>query len=346
MDSIILEQFLAAVPLAMVCIGPDEHLISVNNAATSLFGKGLVGRHYVAALRQPALLDCIEETLQNRSIIETDFITAQATRETTYRVRAAPLLLEIGPCVMVSFEDTTPLQQASQMRRDFVANVSHELRSPLTAMLGFVETLRGSAKDDAGVRDRFLGIMQSEAERMNRLVQDLLSLSRVESEERVRPTIDVNVIDIVQSSVQSLRLSADKLKVDIEVEATVKIAMVPGDGDQLTQVIFNLLENAIKYGAKPGKVSVAINCVDHEPAILGPAVRIEVQDQGEGIGSLHIPRLTERFYRVDNHRSREIGGTGLGLAIVKHIINRHRGRLRISSEKGKGSLFTVILPTA
>lgn len=346
MDSGTLDGILATIPLATVCIGENERVISANDAACELLGKGLLGRHYVAGLRQPALLDCIEDALQRKTASQVDFAITQARRETNYRVHAVPVSATDGAAVIVSFVDITPQQQAGQIRRDFVANVSHELRSPLTSLLGFIETLRGAAREDADVRDRFLGIMQREAERMNRLVHDLLSLSRVESDERVRPTAAVNVVDIVNSAAQSLRPAAEKAEVQIVIRADEPVANAPGDADQLMQVFSNLVENAIKYGAKPGTVIVSIRNLEHEPMVLGAAVQVDVQDQGQGIGALHIPRLTERFYRVDGHRSREMGGTGLGLAIVKHIINRHRGRLRISSEKGKGSLFSVILPKA
>jgi two-component system phosphate regulon sensor histidine kinase PhoR len=245
--------------------------------------------------------------------------------------------------VMMSFEDINSIEQAEQMRRDFVANVSHELRTPLTALLGFIETLQGPAKSDPTAQDRFLSIMQSEATRMERLVKDLLSLSRVEGEERIRPKEQLDVIGLLNSVLDALGPTAKAAGVTFASSIPVAECLVLGDEDQLRQVFTNLIENAIKYGAKQGTVQLTVTTSDHDPSLRGAGVRIDIKDDGDGIDPVHIPRLTERFYRVDTHRSRELGGTGLGLAIVKHIINRHRGRLRIESKPGEGSCFSVIL---
>ena len=227
------------------------------------------------------------------------------------------------------------------MRRDFVANVSHELRTPLTALSGFIETLGGAARDDAAARDRFLAIMAREAGRMNRLVQDLLHLSRVEAAERVRPTTRIDLQKVLATTLGSLRPLADDAGVRLEVEGETGPLPLLADQDQMIQVLSNLIENAVKYGGAGGVVTLRLTR-DALPG--GPAIRVDVIDRGEGIDPVHLPRLTERFYRVDGHRSREKGGTGLGLAIVKHIVNRHRGRLRIDSTVGKGSVFSVLLP--
>ncbi|MGR3547335.1 MAG: sensor histidine kinase, partial [Roseovarius sp.] len=226
---------------------------------------------------------------------------------------------------------------------DFVANVSHELRTPLTALMGFIETLQGPARHDQVAIDRFLGIMQSEAARMERLVRDLLSLSRVESEERVRPRDEVNLGQVIGSVLHALRPLARDRACDISFEAPEGM-VVRGNDDQLQQVFTNLVENAIKYGGKDNRITITLERTPRDATLRAPAIVARVRDQGPGIDPLHIPRLTERFYRVDTHRSREMGGTGLGLAIVKHIVNRHRGRLRISSTPGEGSEFSVILP--
>lgn len=330
----------------MICIDDNERLVVANKLANSLLGEGTEDRHYITALRQPAVLDCIENALKQRQVFEAIYHAKEQSREATYQVRAVPVTLDGAKFVIASFEDTTHMQQVGLMRRDFVANVSHELRTPLTAVLGFIETLQGPAKDDPKARERFLGIMQNEAERMNRLVNDLLSLSRVEAEERVRPTKTVDLAIIVAGALETLRPIANSYDVKFSMENTADAANVLGDPDQLTQVFANLFENAVKYGRKPGQVTIRISHNDHEPMLRAAAIRVDVQDDGEGIDLIHIPRLTERFYRVDGHRSREQGGTGLGLAIVKHIVNRHRGRLRITSEKGRGSCFSVILPAA
>jgi two-component system phosphate regulon sensor histidine kinase PhoR len=210
--------------------------------------------------------------------------------------------------------------------------------------MGFIETLRGPARDDAAARDRFLGIMEGEASRMNRLVGDLLSLSRVESEERVRPNTKVDLRDLIASTLRYLAPVAKERNVQLHYTGPDVPVEVTADADQISQVLTNLVENAIKYGRHGGNVRVNLALAERDPAVRGPGARIQVSDDGPGIDPVHLPRLTERFYRADSHRSRQLGGTGLGLAIVKHIINRHRGRLRVESELGQGSVFTVILP--
>ncbi|NNK66498.1 MAG: two-component sensor histidine kinase [Rhodobacteraceae bacterium] len=338
---------LNAVPIPLVLIGADERIVALNEGAERLFGGGLQTRHYITALRQPSLLDCIENVHSGRSASATaPYLATERSRETSYQVSVSQVALAEERAILLSFVDTTDLQEAGQMRRDFVANVSHELRTPLTALIGFIETLRGAARDDPAARDRFLGIMEKEAGRMNRLVRDLLSLSRVEAQERVRPETSVNLTGILASVLSSLRPFADEAGVEIVKMTPDTDVIVPGDADQLTQVFYNLVENAIKYSGKDSRVTLELVQTEHEPVVRGAAATVTVGDTGEGIDPVHIPRLTERFYRVDTHRSRDMGGTGLGLAIVKHIVNRHRGRLRVHSTPGKGSQFSVVLPVA
>ncbi|NUB43367.1 two-component sensor histidine kinase [Fertoebacter nigrum] len=344
MESQLVGTVLAGVPLPLVLIDRAERIAAANAPALALFGPGIVGRHYIIAMRQPGLLDAIEGTLRHRQPGQARHVITGPSREVTYRVTISPVAGEGQAGALCAFEDITEQEQMGQIRRDFVANVSHELRTPLTALLGFIETLQGAARDDPAARGRFLGIMAREAERMNRLVRDLLSLSRVESEERVRPTERIDIVALIGMAVTALRPVADAAGVVIEVEGEEGPLVIPADPDQLTQVFHNLIENAVKYGA-PGKlVTVSITRQLRDQARLGPSVAIAVTDRGEGIDPIHLPRLTERFYRVDSHRSREKGGTGLGLAIVKHIVNRHRGRFRIDSDLGRGSTFTVVLP--
>ena len=336
---------LMAIPMPLVLIDADERIVAMNGRARELFGTDGTGRNHVTVLRQPALIEAIDRALKGGRTGQTRYLDTSDGRDSTYRVVVAPLADAEGQGVLVTFEDVTDLERAGQMRRDFVANVSHELKTPLTALLGFIETLRGAAKDDAEARDRFLGIMEREAERMNRLVSDLLSLSRVESTERQRPTERVDLGELLGSTVNALRPMAEGAGVRLAVQMPEGGALaVPGDVDQLTQVFANLVENAIKYGASGGLVEIAVTRREREVAFRGPAVQIDVIDHGEGFDPIHIPRLTERFYRVDAHRSRAQGGTGLGLAIAKHIVNRHRGRFRIESTPGEGARFTVLLP--
>ncbi|MFZ5961728.1 sensor histidine kinase [Thalassococcus sp. BH17M4-6] len=329
----------AAVPLPAVLIRQDERIEAANDDARALLGQGIVGRHFITALRQPILLDAIEATLRDHAPRRTRFLTNDGQQDTTFDVtcRAA------GRSVLVVFQDVTHLQQAGQMRRDFVANVSHELRTPLTALMGFIETLKGPARDDAAARDRFLGIMEGEAGRMNRLVGDLLSLSRVEADERVRPTALVDLTGIVRATVRGLEPLAEAAQITVGMDLPDPFEM-RGDADQLRQVLTNLLENAIKYSGRDSSVTVRVTAPAYSAQVRAEAAELEVEDSGPGIDPIHLPRLTERFYRVDAHRSREQGGTGLGLAIVKHIVNRHRGRLRIHSTLGVGTRFRVILP--
>lgn len=334
---------LAGIPLAAMLIDPEDRILAANPAACDLLGQRLEGRHLLTALRQPDVLEAIEATLRDAQPRRITYQTSEAGRDSTFQVHVGYVETMDARGTLVCFEDMTEREHAAQMRRDFVANVSHELRTPLTALMGFIETLQGPARHDQAAIDRFLGIMQSEAARMERLVRDLLSLSRVESEERVRPREEVDLGQVIGSVLHALRPLARDRACEILFEPPGGM-VVRGNDDQLQQVFTNLVENAIKYGGKGNRITITLEHVPRDATLRGPAILARVRDQGPGIDPLHIPRLTERFYRVDTHRSREMGGTGLGLAIVKHIVNRHRGRLRISSVPGEGSEFSVILP--
>lgn len=338
------EAFVNAVPLPMVMIDPDARLGAMNPQAGELFDPANLNRHYMTAIRSPVLLDAIEKVARSGEAIKVRYSRPQNMKEVIYDVTVSPGRIAEGPVVFLCFEDRTDTETAGQIRRDFVANVSHELKTPLTAVMGFIETLRGPAKDDPAAHERFLGIMARESERMSRLVSDLLSLSRVETDERIRPDKRVDVTALVGSCIRALTPMAEKLSVDLVQRGTEDPVIVAADSDQLTQVFTNLIENGIKYGGSGGEVRVEITLIAREPMLRGPAVEIAVTDYGEGFDPIHIPRLTERFYRIDDHRSREKGGTGLGLAIVKHIINRHRGLFKIQSAVGQGARFSVILP--
>jgi len=341
-----IDGLLTAIPLAALLVAPNERILGANARALALLGINLRGRHFITAIRQPGVLDAVEGVMRDGQLRETRYLTNDGARDMTYKVTVSHIKTSLAEGVLLCFEDITHVEQAGQIRRDFVANVSHELRTPLTAMMGFIETLRGPARDDAAARDRFLGIMAGEAARMERLVKDLLSLSRVESDERLRPNEHVDIAALTDSVFHTLAPLAQDAGVTLVRGGDTTATEVIGDPDQLRQVLSNLIENAIKYGGAEGTVTVQIAHNDSESALRGPGVSFAISDRGPGIDPLHLPRLTERFYRVDSHRSREMGGTGLGLAIVKHIINRHRGRLRIESALGEGSTFTVILPAA
>jgi two-component system, OmpR family, phosphate regulon sensor histidine kinase PhoR len=343
MESALIRSIVEAMPQPAFIVTKAARITVANRAARDLLGLALEGRHFGLSLRQPSVVAVIDAALTNGEVGQGRFTITGPSSETIYRLTATPVSGEGHTGALCVFEDISDAEQMGQMRREFVANVSHELRTPLTALLGFIETLQGAARDDATARARFLGIMEREAGRMNRLVSDLLHLSQVEAAERLRPSEAVDIVGTVMTTTATLRSMADAAGVKIEVSGPAGPIMLPGDADQLVQVFQNLIENAVKYGGGGGGVTITLRR-ETEPAMGGPVVVIAVRDQGEGFDPLHIPRLTERFYRVDSHRSREKGGTGLGLAIVKHIVNRHRGRLRIDTELGKGSTFTVILP--
>lgn len=338
------DALMAGVPLPLVLIGGDQRIRAINPAAEAVFGRGMKGRHFFAVLRQPPVIEVVTAALRDRIAGETRLSIKNHSHETLYRVVCSPVESGDDRSVMASFEDVTSFETAGQMRRDFVANVSHELRTPLTAIAGFIETLRGPAREDAAATDRFLATMEQEADRMNRLIEDLLSLSRVETEERVRPTELQDLPALVASVCLGIRPLTDEAGVTVTLGPSHGVPMVRGDDDQLRQVFVNLITNAAKYGGDGGLIEVGYEIIERDPILAGPAVAVHVRDHGQGIDSIHLHRLTERFYRADSHRSRALGGTGLGLAIVKHILNRHRGRLKITSELGRGSCFSVILP--
>ena len=344
-----LDAILNAVPDPMLHINADGVIMGANPAARASLGDWIIGRSYAAALRQPALLARIDDVLSGADSADARYERSEQAGVTEYKVRITALPVERTRAILLHFTDITHLREAEEIRRDFVANVSHELRTPLTAMMGFIETLRGPARNDPAAQARFLTIMETEGHRMNRLVSDLLSLSRVESEERMRPSDALNLEDVLRATLASLRPRAEDtgndLVLEIDASAEGRMGLI-GERDQLMQVFLNLTENAIKYGGPQKPVTLRVSRAEGRGLMRGEVLQVDIIDRGEGIDSQHLPRLTERFYRVDTHRSREMGGTGLGLAIVKHIVNRHRGRLKITSEKGVGSTFSVLLPAA
>lgn len=347
MANALIEGCLAAIPMPVLLVDQTERILAANADARTLLGQQIEGRHFATILRQPPVLEAIEACLRDRNPRMARHLANDGVQDAMFEVSCRYVegigAVEAG-AVLLMFQDITHVEQAGQMRRDFVANVSHELRTPLTSLIGFIETLRGPARDDAAARDRFLSIMEGEAARMNRLIADLLSLSRVEAEERMRPRDRVDLIGCLESTIRSLTHVAKQADVVLDLLVPESDVTVAGDLDQLQQVFTNLIENAIKYGGSGGRVDVQVTVSEKDAALRSKGVRIRVIDKGPGIDPVHLPRLTERFYRGDAHRSREMGGTGLGLAIVKHIINRHRGRLRVESDLGQGCVFTVILP--
>ena len=347
-----LERALDALPEPLLLLDADRKVVRANRAATSLLGGEVPGRHISALLRNPQLIEAVEQTIEGAEGRDIEF-TLQAPVERTFAARVEPLPepREGGAAVLLALVDFTAVRRTDQMRADFVANASHEIRTPLATLMGFIETLQGSARDDAAARERFLVIMDQHGKRMARLVEDLLSLSRIEMNEHTPPTEAVPLPTLLANVRNTLAWQADKHGVTVDIDAQDDLPPVIGDGDELTQVFLNLVDNAIKYGDERGTVSVEVRRVAEAEAAgwragKDGAVVVSVADRGAGIPREHLPRLTERFYRVDKARSRELGGTGLGLAIVKHIVNRHRGALAIDSAPGEGSTFTVYLQPA
>ena len=333
-----------------------------NQAARTLFRIELVGAPLGAALRQPQVLEAIEEALATEEAVEVAFESI-GVQPRFWRAFVRPLgeAKDDGRELVLMLRDETDAKRTERMRADFLANASHELRTPLASLAGFVETLRTSAKEDPPARERFLGIMAEQAGRMARLIDDLLSLSRIELNEHIAPEGTVDIAQTLQDVVDGMRPLTAERGVTIVVEAGAGPFSVTGDRDQLVQVAQNLVENAVKYspaaatvrvglvraqGPDPARVAsregaVALSLLSPDATAEQTYVVLRVADEGRGIARQHLPRLSERFYRVEGQRS---GGTGLGLAIVKHIVNRHRGGILVESAEGQGTTFSVYLP--
>jgi two-component system phosphate regulon sensor histidine kinase PhoR len=304
-------------------------------------------------MRHPDLLQAADAILAGGLEREVEF-SSPGEVDQYFSARLARLTgpAPVNAVAVISLHDITAIKRAEQMRADFVANASHELRTPLSSLLGFIETLQGPAKEDAEARDRFLGIMLEQTRRMYNLVEDLLSLSRIELDEHTPPTGHADLVRIADRVAGSLELRAKRKNMPIRLEFGMDSLRVVGDENQLTQVLQNLVDNAIKYGREGTPIRITADTAPPTQTRSASSnrrargrVALSVLDEGEGIPREHLPRLTERFYRVDTARSRDLGGTGLGLAIVKHIVNRHRGHLEVESTVGSGSRFTVYLPT-
>ncbi len=353
----LLESVLGAIPDPVLVLDAERRVVQVNEAADELIGDQALAKDLSLAFRNPDLLGMVDMVLAGASqgsVIEFS-LAAHGERQYAARVVGCaapepPPILDgvtadrgLAPiAALVVLYDITVTRRTEQMRDDFVANVSHELRTPLASLIGFIETVRGPARDDPAAQDHFLGIMHDQATRMAHLVTELLTLSRIEMLEHSPPTGEVAVDRLVEAVVGEMSIQATQRGMDIHVESQAGLPPVRGDRDQLTRVLENLIDNAIKYG-RPGS-PIVITCSE-QPTAEGPGeVVISVNDQGPGVAREHVPRLTERFYRVDASRSRPAGGAGLGLAIVKHILNRHMGRLAIDTTPGRGSTFQVILP--
>lgn len=348
-DSAVADRIAEAVVDAMqeptILLDLRSIVVHRNPAATEAFPQTSIGAPLTYALRQPALLEALVRVRRDgeRQIIE---LQQTSPNLVWHAVSITPFSLpdqfaDDAHRYLVTFTNLTEQRRTETMRVDFVANASHELRTPLTSVVGFIDTLLGPAADDPEARARFLGIMRTQAERMSNLIEDLMSLSRIEMRQHVRPTGSTDLGGLLNTVVEGLQTQISEAGVEVDLQLASGDTRVAGDHDELYEVFENLLDNAIKYGGESGKVALRLEAVDDK---LGQAFQVTVLDFGQGIEAEHVPRLTERFYRVDAESSRKKKGTGLGLAIVKHIVSRHRGQLVIRSAPGEGMRVEVLLP--
>jgi two-component system phosphate regulon sensor histidine kinase PhoR len=329
---------IAALDDPAIVVSDAWRVLAANDGALMLFGPRLQGTDVRQTVRHPMVVDAVRLAQQGQSPAVRE-VTTLGAQDGAFRVRVVALG---DGRMLATFADITQTRLTERMRADFVANASHELRTPLANISGFIETLLGPASEDEPARQRFLDIMAREAARMSRLIDDLLSLSRIELDKYVRPQTWLELPPLLSDVGKTLamRLEGDDRKLVLEVEPD--LPQVVADRDQILQVLHNLVSNALKYGRTGTAITIT---AARETATRGEAmVRVSVSDEGEGIAPEHLPRLTERFYRVDTGRSRSMGGTGLGLAIVKHIVERHRGRLEIVSRQGEGTSVSFLLP--
>lgn len=326
-------QLINALPDGAIVIDGSATIVAANSLAEDALNLRLAGLNVSAVIRNASFIDALATVLGDGVAQSVDIeVRGKPPRQLSAHI--APM--EGSGRVLILLRDLTREQAIEKMRSDFVANASHEMRTPLSSIMGAIETLQGAAKNDAKARDMFLGTMLAQAHRMKRLIDDLLTLSRIELNEHVRPNAKVSLVDVARQAKSNLSGLAQEAGVAVEITSPGAVA-VAGDAEELLQVVLNLLENAIKYGGSGGRVEIACEQT-------GKDGTLSVRDFGKGIAEVHIPRLTERFYRVNTQESRQRGGTGLGLAIVKHIMLRHRGRLDITSEPGQGSVFSISVP--
>jgi two-component system phosphate regulon sensor histidine kinase PhoR len=339
----------AAMPDPAIVLDQSSVILNYNAAARSLFDRLRQGVPLEHVDRDPGLIAAVSGAFENREKHTVRLVPRGGMGQ---RLIATVTPLGIGDqqrplAALITIHDESEQHRLLEMRTDFIANASHELRTPLASVRGFIETLQGPARNDEAARERFLAIMADQAERMTRLIDDLLLLSRVEEKANLKPTGRVDLNDLIEDVVRSLTPFAEERNITIEVEPAAGSLIAMGDLDELFQVFHNLVENAVKYGRDDGVVKIAMTrkTSTREEGIPTRAF-VAITDDGPGIAPEHLPRLTERFYRVSAEHSRRIGGTGLGLAIVKHVLNRHEGQLSVQSVVGRGTTFNVVLPAS
>ncbi len=347
-QALLMESLIGGLPDPAIVLDRDGRVIAFNAAASGIAPALRRGEPALITLRMPELVEAVRRAAASQAPQRVEFFE-RVPLDRWFEAFVTPVTLATGgdgrsDILLMTFNDLTPVRRVEEMRADFIANASHELRTPLAALLGFIETLQGSAKEDPAARAKFLAIMQGQATRMARLIDDLLSLSRIELNAHLKPNTPIDLAPIVRQVADGLQTLARDRGVEIKVVAPDDPLVVLGDRDELIRALENLVENALKYGAAGKRVDVTLSRALTRAGTT--EVQIAVRDYGPGIAPDHLPRLTERFYRVDVADSRAQGGTGLGLALVKHVLNRHGGRVSIESTRGEGATFTMNLPLA
>jgi two-component system phosphate regulon sensor histidine kinase PhoR len=340
-------KLLNGVPTPIILVDNHRKVQVANKKAREDFGGGMESRDLGHSIRHPKVLSAVGDALTTGAGRALE-VTLPGKVERTYIVDTAPVGNDDGhiEAIMLTLHDVTAVKVAENLRADFVANVSHELRTPLASLVGFIETLQNDVSAEVEVRERFLSIMAQEAGRMSRLIDDLLSLSKVEVNEHVRPDGKVDLEAVLEDVVSALDQKAAARNMTLVIDCPSNLPKIAADKDQVTQVFQNLITNSLSYGRENTAVTLKVETLASMAGSPNGGIQVHVVDQGDGITPEHLARLTERFYRVDKARSRNVGGTGLCLAIVKHIISRHRGTLNIESKSGIGSTFSVRLPRA
>ena len=340
-----LHMIIAGLPDPIIVLDRSGSVRSFNKRALDIAPALHIGEPVLFSLRMPAVVEAIRAAIATGEPQQVEF-SERVPTDRWYEAHVMPVPSPSdgrADLMLLSLRDLTPLRRVEEMRADFVANASHELRTPLASLSGFIDTLQGPAREDTAARERFLEIMKGQARRMARLIDDLLSLSRIELNAHRHPEAPVDLVPVVRQVVDSLQMLAREREVEVAIDAPSESLVVAGDRDELIRLFENLVENALKYGASGKRVEIGL-ARELMSAKFGDEAVVSVRDHGPGIAPEHLPRLTERFYRIDVGQSRAEGGTGLGLALVKHILNRHRGRLAIDSTLGQGATFTVYLP--
>jgi two-component system phosphate regulon sensor histidine kinase PhoR len=352
METIITEReiLVDTLPDILIMVNDDKKVVRTNRAARAIFGQNLAGKTLTDVIPNRYLTDAVNSVIQDLRGREIEFrIEDPLVRDFLAIIERFPVPTAGGISTVITMNDITELKSVEQMRADFVANASHELRTPLASIKGFVETLLGPAKDDEVAREEFLKIMLEQSDRMQQLIGDLLSLSKIEMNVHSVPVEPTDLAAVVRKQVESLKRMAAEKNLRMVMSLHDNLPQVKGEANELAQVVHNLISNAIKYGFADSDVTITARVTTELPQDLNMrnltrVVALSVRDRGEGIPKQHLPRLMERFYRVDSARTRQVGGTGLGLAIVKGIVQRHRGAITIDSVVGEGTNFTVFLP--